>query len=118
MTEMMRAVVCTEPGKLDIVERPLPRRQAGEALVRIRRIGVCGTDMHIYQGNQPYFVYPRVMGHELAAELDRPAPSTVVTPTNGVRHSDAPICMQCGVQMQRAGSCHACPSCGSTSGCS
>jgi ribonucleoside-diphosphate reductase alpha chain len=35
-----------------------------------------------------------------------------------IRHSDAPICMQCGVQMQRAGSCHACPSCGSTSGCS
>ncbi len=35
-----------------------------------------------------------------------------------VAHSDAPYCMQCGVQMQRAGSCHACPSCGSTSGCS
>jgi ribonucleoside-diphosphate reductase alpha chain len=35
-----------------------------------------------------------------------------------MRHSDAPMCMQCGVQMVRAGSCHACPSCGSTSGCS
>jgi ribonucleoside-diphosphate reductase alpha chain len=35
-----------------------------------------------------------------------------------VRHSDAPLCMQCGVQMIRAGSCHACPSCGTTSGCS
>ncbi len=35
-----------------------------------------------------------------------------------VQHADAPYCMQCGVQMQRAGSCHACPSCGSTSGCS
>ena len=35
-----------------------------------------------------------------------------------VRHSDAPMCMQCGVQMVRAGSCHACPSCGTTSGCS
>ncbi|HQZ35898.1 MAG TPA: hypothetical protein PK020_15840, partial [Ilumatobacteraceae bacterium] len=35
-----------------------------------------------------------------------------------VRHSDSPMCMQCGVQMIRAGSCHACPSCGSTSGCS
>ena len=34
------------------------------------------------------------------------------------RHADAPMCMQCGVQMIRAGSCHACPSCGSTSGCS
>ena len=41
------------------------------------------------------------------------------TPAAGViRHHDAPMCMQCGVQMIRAGSCHACPSCGSTSGCS
>jgi len=39
-------------------------------------------------------------------------------PTPEVPHSDAPFCMQCGVQMQRAGSCHACPSCGTTSGCS
>ena len=43
---------------------------------------------------------------------------TEITPKPAVRHSDAPMCMQCGVQMNRAGSCHACPSCGSTSGCS
>jgi ribonucleoside-diphosphate reductase alpha chain len=42
---------------------------------------------------------------------------TAIVP-KAVSHSDAPYCMQCGVQMQRAGSCHACPSCGSTSGCS
>jgi ribonucleoside-diphosphate reductase alpha chain len=39
-------------------------------------------------------------------------------PAPSLPHSDAPFCMQCGVQMQRAGSCHACPSCGTTSGCS
>jgi ribonucleoside-diphosphate reductase alpha chain len=43
-------------------------------------------------------------------------PNAVIKPK--VTHADAPYCMQCGVQMQRAGSCHACPSCGSTSGCS
>ncbi len=43
-------------------------------------------------------------------------PSQIVA--KGVKHNDAPMCMQCGVQMNRAGSCHACPSCGSTSGCS
>lgn len=50
----------------------------------------------------------------------RPAQSAAaqITPKPSVRHSDAPMCMQCGVQMVRAGSCHACPSCGSTSGCS
>ena len=48
-----------------------------------------------------------------AAPAPEPAVATVSNP-----HSDAPYCMQCGVQMQRAGSCHACPSCGTTSGCS
>ena len=50
-----------------------------------------------------------------------PAPKSDNTPSAGTarkRQSDAPMCMQCGVQMNRAGSCHACPSCGSTSGCS
>jgi ribonucleoside-diphosphate reductase alpha chain len=46
-----------------------------------------------------------------------PAPAAAAAP-RPVKHADAPMCMQCGVQMQRAGSCHACPSCGSTSGCS
>ena len=64
--------------------------------------------------------------NELAAQMESGfapiAPSTDYSPAQGisrvVSHSDAPMCMQCGVQMQRAGSCHACPSCGSTSGCS
>ena len=69
MPEMMRAVLCRNPGDLEIVQYPVPERKPGEALVRIRRVGVCGTDMHIYQGNQPYFTYPRVMGHELSGEI-------------------------------------------------
>lgn len=69
MPEMMRAILCKNPRELEIVERPVPERRPGEALVRIRRIGVCGTDMHIYQGNQPYFAYPRIMGHELSGEI-------------------------------------------------
>ncbi|MEY4229622.1 MAG: hypothetical protein RLZZ362_471 [Actinomycetota bacterium] len=64
---------------------------------------------------------------ELVTQLDLgvapAAPNNDLTNPSGmarpaVRHSDAPMCMQCGVQMNRAGSCHACPSCGSTSGCS
>jgi ribonucleoside-diphosphate reductase alpha chain len=49
---------------------------------------------------------------QLSAEMEREAQR------RRVRHRDAPMCMQCGVQMQRAGSCHACPNCGTTSGCS
>ena len=48
--------------------------------------------------------------------IESPAPVDIRRP--GVAESDAPYCFQCGVQMQRAGSCHACPSCGTTSGCS
>jgi len=59
---------------------------------------------------------------ELAAGLESGAIAPTVednTPARGaVRPVDAPMCMQCGVHMVRAGSCHACPSCGSTSGCS
>ena len=54
------------------------------------------------------------------AGVTNPIPVTATPPQvkPSAAHSDAPYCMQCGVQMQRAGSCHACPSCGSTSGCS
>ncbi len=51
--------------------------------------------------------------------VESPAPAiTLEADSPYLAHSDAPFCMQCGVQMQRAGSCHACPSCGTTSGCS
>jgi ribonucleoside-diphosphate reductase alpha chain len=53
---------------------------------------------------------------DLARQMEAAAAPAPASPTR--RHSDAPMCMQCGVQMQRAGSCFACPSCGTTSGCS
>ena len=41
----------------------------GEALVRVLTIGICGTDLHAYRGRQPFFSYPRILGHELAVEV-------------------------------------------------
>ena len=41
----------------------------GQAIIRIRRIGICGTDLHAFEGTQPYFDYPRILGHELAGDL-------------------------------------------------
>lgn len=67
--EMMNAIVCETPGRLVMDRRPRPLRAEGEVLLRIRRVGICGTDMHIVRGTQPYLSYPRVMGHELAAEV-------------------------------------------------
>lgn len=65
----MRAVECAAPGELRLVSRQPPRPAPGEVLVRIRRVGVCGTDYHIFKGDQPFVSYPRVMGHELAGEV-------------------------------------------------
>lgn len=70
----MRTIICETPGKLVAIERSTPTPAEGEALLRISRIGVCGTDLHIFAGNQPYLSYPRVMGHELAAVVEEPAP--------------------------------------------
>lgn len=65
----MKALVCDRPGSLSLTQRPDPIPQPGEAVIRIRRVGVCGTDFHIYGGQHPYLAYPRVMGHELAGEV-------------------------------------------------
>ena len=65
----IRAIICNQPFELMAVSRPEPSRQNGEVLIRIRRVGLCGTDYHIYAGKHPYLAYHRVSGHELAGEV-------------------------------------------------
>jgi 2-desacetyl-2-hydroxyethyl bacteriochlorophyllide A dehydrogenase len=52
----------------DFEERDIeiPLLKKGELLIQIKNIGICGTDIHAFHGNQPYFTYPRVLGHELS----------------------------------------------------
>ncbi len=72
----MDALVCTEPGTLELRQIPPPVRTDHQILVRPRRIGICGTDYHIFEGKHPFLQYPRVMGHELAIEVvEAPAAS-------------------------------------------
>ena len=66
---MMKKIVCESPGQLRMVDGPKPVPGEGEVLLRVRRIGLCGTDMHIFRGTQPFLQYPRVMGHELSGEV-------------------------------------------------
>jgi 2-desacetyl-2-hydroxyethyl bacteriochlorophyllide A dehydrogenase len=66
----MLTVVCETPGTLRAEDRPLPTRGADEVLLRVKRVGVCGTDLHIFTGTQPYLSYPRVMGHELSGIVE------------------------------------------------
>lgn len=66
----METLVCIEPGKFEYEERAKPVLTPGHAILKIKRIGICGTDLHAFEGTQPYFAYPRVLGHELAGELN------------------------------------------------
>lgn len=72
----MNALVCVEPGQLRLEQRPAPRLQSDDVLVRPRRIGICGTDYHIFEGKHPFLQYPRVMGHELAVEVVEAPPGS------------------------------------------
>jgi 2-desacetyl-2-hydroxyethyl bacteriochlorophyllide A dehydrogenase len=66
----MKAIILQEPGKLERIEKDAPKApKSGEVLLKIRRLGVCGTDLHAYNGKQPFFTYPRILGHEIAAEV-------------------------------------------------
>lgn len=65
----MRTIVCNQPGSLSLGEQDYPQERSGHTILRIRNIGICGTDLHAYEGTQPYFSYPRILGHELAGEI-------------------------------------------------
>ncbi|WP_379155781.1 zinc-binding alcohol dehydrogenase family protein [Paenibacillus sp. sgz5001063] len=104
----MKGIVCEEIGKFTFrndLEEPI--LEEGKAVVRICRIGICGTDLHAYQGNQPYFTYPRILGHELSGIIE------------DIGANDAGLC--CGDQVSivpymHCGECSACRS-GKTNCC-
>lgn len=94
----MKALICHEPGRLSLIERPAPSPGPGEVLVRIRRVGICGTDFHILAGNQPFLDYPRVMGHELSGTVERAPEGSALRPGEVVYV----------VPYLSCGTCHAC----------
>lgn len=65
----MKYIVCEKPGEFLLKEKDAPTRKSGEALLQINKVGICGTDLHAYGGNQAFFTYPRILGHELASEV-------------------------------------------------
>jgi 2-desacetyl-2-hydroxyethyl bacteriochlorophyllide A dehydrogenase len=80
----MLTVICESPGNLLAFQGPRPQRAPGEVLLRVRRVGVCGTDLHIYTGHQPYLEYPRVMGHELSGEVEEADVDSGLVPGDAV----------------------------------
>jgi L-gulonate 5-dehydrogenase len=66
----MLSVVVDGPNKLAVRELPEPQPTAGEVRVRVRYAGICGSDLHIYHGQNPFVSYPRVIGHEFVGRID------------------------------------------------
>lgn len=73
----MLGIVLDQPGQFRLAEAPQPAAPGpGEVLVRVGRVGICGTDLHAFRGRQPFFTYPRILGHELGVEIVELGPGT------------------------------------------
>lgn len=67
----MKAIVFNDANEISQVERAEPRPQPGEVLLRVRRIGYCGSDLNTFRGFNPVVTYPRIPGHEIGASIER-----------------------------------------------
>lgn len=95
----MLQIVLEKPGNFIANEGPEPTPKPGDAIVRVHRIGVCGTDLHAFAGNQPFFSYPRILGHELGVEVIDPG-----SEAHGLKPGD-----RCSVEPYiNCGTCVAC----------
>jgi 2-desacetyl-2-hydroxyethyl bacteriochlorophyllide A dehydrogenase len=81
----VKSLICKQPFQFEYADINVPELKPNHAIIKIKRIGICGTDLHAYEGTQPYFNYPRILGHELSGDLldfdnaDGFVPGNVVT---------------------------------------
>lgn len=67
---IMKAIVVNGPGDMQLVERPMPEiKEPNQVLVKVHAAGICGSDVHVYHGSNPYAKYPVVLGHEGSGEV-------------------------------------------------
>lgn len=78
----MQSLVVERPGVLTLENRSLPTPQQGEVRIHVERAGICGSDVHIFHGSNPFARYPRVIGHEFYGRIDAVGPG-VTLPIGG-----------------------------------
>lgn len=93
----MRQAVMTSPGNIEFREVDAPSPGKGEVLLRIKKIGVCGSDVHVWHGKHPYTSYPVVQGHEFSAVVEKVGEG-VSDIESGVKATATPqiVCGKCG----------------------
>jgi 2-desacetyl-2-hydroxyethyl bacteriochlorophyllide A dehydrogenase len=96
----MKALRIVEPGKADLVDLPEPVAGPGEVLLRVARIGLCGTDLSTFRGRNPLVRFPRIPGHEISGVVEAHGPGTAGAPAVGTPVFVVPY-----------HACGACPSC-------
>jgi len=85
----MKTLICNEPYSMEYIERHVPEIRENEVLLKINAVGICGTDIHAYTGHQPFFSYPRVLGHEICGTVEKVG-SAVTKVSEGDRCSVIP----------------------------
>ena len=91
----MKTIICKKPGKFVFTETAEPEPAKDEALIQVRNIGICGTDLHAYRGQQPFFEYPRILGHELSGEVIHPGSNPELQPGDQVVVNPYLSCGKC-----------------------
>ena len=83
----MKAIVIPNPNEIEIREVPMPKVKEGEALLKVKYVGICGADVASFTGNQPFTTYPRIPGHEFSAEI-----VTIPENAKGLKAGDIVTC--------------------------
>jgi 2-desacetyl-2-hydroxyethyl bacteriochlorophyllide A dehydrogenase len=93
----MRQAVMTSPGNIEFQEVKEPTPGAGEVLIRVQRIGICGSDVHVWHGKHPYTSYPVVQGHEFSAVVEAVGKGvTDIKVGSKVTATPQIVCGECG----------------------
>ena len=93
----MKAISVVEPNHMEIIDIEKPKISvADEVMVKIHATGICGSDVHVYHGSNPYAVYPRIIGHEAAGEVEAVGNAvTDLAPGDGVVFEPITYCGKC-----------------------
>jgi 2-desacetyl-2-hydroxyethyl bacteriochlorophyllide A dehydrogenase len=94
----MKTLVCAKPGQFEYTSAQKPQFTKGNSIIKIKRIGICGTDLHAYEGTQPFFEYPRILGHELSGvlmEIDETPGFQIGEPITFVPYFNCGHCIAC-----------------------